>query len=164
MRLGQDRFDRVFQPAFAVDVGNDDGCFHSCSCLWMLVTLAVVYHISPQKNSPTSMSQKRHALGGTHFCPHTRGRNSLGCGALFLLRPSQRACKKQTAAPAPLRLFLPSPWGQNGALNRARGLAASHTPSAPFPCMCPTRTRMSSGWDFLRIMRINCYAGCKGCA
>jgi len=30
-----------------------------------------------------------------------------GCGALFLLRPSLRACKKQTAAPAPLRLFRP---------------------------------------------------------
>jgi len=30
-----------------------------------------------------------------------------GCGALFLLRPSLRACKKQTAAPAPLRLSRP---------------------------------------------------------
>ena len=30
-----------------------------------------------------------------------------GCGALFLLRPSPRACKKQTAAPAPLRLSRP---------------------------------------------------------
>src|SRR5699024_6536730 len=43
-----------------------------------------------------------------------------GCGSLLLLRPSQRACKRQTAAPAPLRLFRPqdapqlrSPWGQN---------------------------------------------------
>ena len=35
------------------------------------------------------------------------GRASLGCGALFLLRGTQPACKKQTAAPAPLRLFLP---------------------------------------------------------
>ena len=31
----------------------------------------------------------------------------LGCGALFLLRGTRPACKKQTAAPAPLRLFLP---------------------------------------------------------
>ena len=30
-----------------------------------------------------------------------------GCGALFLLRPAPRACKKQTAAPAPPRLFRP---------------------------------------------------------
>ena len=30
-----------------------------------------------------------------------------GCGALFLLRATGGACKKQTAAPAPLRLFLP---------------------------------------------------------
>ena len=35
------------------------------------------------------------------------GRASLGCGALFLLRGTQPACKKQTAAPAPLRLFRP---------------------------------------------------------
>ena len=35
------------------------------------------------------------------------GRASLGCGALFLLRGTRPACKKQTAAPAPLRLFLP---------------------------------------------------------
>ena len=30
-----------------------------------------------------------------------------GCGALLLLRPSRRACKRQTAAPAPLRLLRP---------------------------------------------------------
>ncbi len=30
-----------------------------------------------------------------------------GCGALFLLRGTGPACKKQTAAPAPPRLFLP---------------------------------------------------------
>src|SRR5699024_9259282 len=40
------------------------------------------------------------------FSPLRRRRRH-GCGALFLLRPSLRACKKQTAAPAPLRLFLP---------------------------------------------------------
>ena len=39
-----------------------------------------------------SVSQKRHALGGTHFCPHARDRNSFP---------------------------LISPWGQNLALNRA---------------------------------------------
>ena len=33
--------------------------------------------------------------------------NPPGCGALFLLRATAGACKKQTAAPAPLRLFLP---------------------------------------------------------
>ena len=33
--------------------------------------------------------------------------NPPGCGALFLLRGAAPACKKQTAAPAPLRLFLP---------------------------------------------------------
>ncbi len=32
--LGVDRLDGVFEPAFAVDVGDDDGRFHSflCSC------------------------------------------------------------------------------------------------------------------------------------
>src|SRR5699024_4877171 len=65
------------------------------------------------------------------------------------------ACKRQTAAPAPLRLFRPqdapqlrSPWGQNLALNRALGLAASHTLSAKFPCMCPVHPHMSAGRDF----------------
>ena len=43
---------------------------------------------------------------GPVFGPLRRLRRH-GCGALFLLRPSLRACKKQTAAPAPLRLFLP---------------------------------------------------------
>ena len=43
---------------------------------------------------------------GPVFGPLRRLRRH-GCGALFLLRPSLRACKKQTVAPAPLRLFLP---------------------------------------------------------
>ena len=72
------------------------------------------------KGSRFRVSQKRHALGGTHFCAQSRGRNS-----------------------SPL-IF---PWGQNLALNRALGLAASHTPSAKFPCRCPDRTHMSSGRD-----------------
>ena len=33
--------------------------------------------------------------------------NPPGCGALFLLRAAERPCKKQTAAPAPPRLYLP---------------------------------------------------------
>src|SRR5699024_8816094 len=66
---------------------------------------------------------------GDPFLPACAGQKFLppgGCGSLLLLRPSQRACKRQTAAPAPLRLFRPldapqlrSPWGQNGARNRA---------------------------------------------
>src|SRR5699024_6565211 len=63
----------------------------------------------------------RHALGGTHFCAQSRGRNSFP---------------------------LISPWGQNLPPNRALGLAASHTPGGKFPCRCPDRTRMSSGRDF----------------
>ena len=34
-------------------------------------------------------------------------RNPPGCGALFLQRAAAGACKKQTAAPAPPRLYLP---------------------------------------------------------
>ena len=44
---------------------------------------------------------------GDPFLPAAQVRKPLGYGALFLLRPSQRACKKQTAAPASLRLLLP---------------------------------------------------------
>ena len=40
-------------------------------------------------------------------CLALSGPAGRGCGALFLLRPSPRACKKQTAAPAPLRLSRP---------------------------------------------------------
>src|SRR5699024_4973147 len=40
------------------------------------------------------------------------------------------------------------PFRQNEALNRALGLAASHTLSAPFPCMCPVHPHMSAGRDF----------------
>ena len=66
---------------------------------------------------------------GNPFLPAYAGQKFFppgGCGSLLLLRPSQRACKRQTAAPAPLRLFRPldapqlrSPWGQNLVLNRA---------------------------------------------
>src|SRR5699024_6847488 len=55
--------------------------------------------------------------GGTNFCAQPRDRNPLGCGALFFLRGQKPACKKQTAAPAPLWLLRPldvpqlrSPW------------------------------------------------------
>ena len=44
-----------------------------------------------------------------------------------------------------------SPWGQNLAPNRALGLAASHTPGAKFPCMCPVHPHMSAGQDFSTI-------------
>src|SRR5699024_9552984 len=71
-----------------------------------------------------SVSQRRHALGGTHFCAQPRDRNSF-----------------------PL-IF---PWGQNLALNRALGLAASHTLSAKFPCMCPVHPHMSAGRDFFIV-------------
>src|SRR5699024_11271858 len=47
---------------------------------------------TPRKRRPASVSQKRHALGGTHFCPHARDRNSFP---------------------------LISPWGQNLAPNSA---------------------------------------------
>src|SRR5699024_11368885 len=72
-------------------------------------------------SGPLSVSQKRHAPGGTHFCAQSRVRNSFP---------------------------LVSPWGQNCALNRALGLAASHTLSAQFPCMCPVHPHMSAGQDF----------------
>jgi len=38
-------------------------------------------------------------------------------------------------------------------LNHALGLAASHTPSGKFPCMCPARTHMSSGRDFFDSLK-----------
>ena len=41
-----------------------------------------------------------------------------------------------------------SPWGQNLPLNHALGLAASHTLSGKFPCMCPVHPHMSAGRDF----------------
>ena len=44
-------------------------------------------------------------IGFTLF--HRIALNPPGCGALFLRRGAGPACKKQTAAPAPLRLFLP---------------------------------------------------------
>src|SRR5699024_3323748 len=100
---------------------------------------------------------------GDPFLPAYAGQKFLppgGCGSLLLLRPSQRACKRQTAAPAPLRLFRPldapqlrSPWGQNLVLNRALGLTASHTLSAKFPCMCPVHPHMSAGRDFFDSLR-----------
>ena len=66
---------------------------------------------------------------GNPFLPAVAGQKFLppgGCGSLFSRRATAGACEKQTAAPAPLRLFRPqdapqlrSPWGQNLALNRA---------------------------------------------
>src|SRR5699024_2138964 len=55
------------------------------------------------------------------------------------------------------------PWGQNLALNRALDLAASHTPSAKFPCRCPDRTHMSSGRDDFDSLRRAVFAGRAGC-
>ena len=37
-----------------------------------------------------SVSQKRHAPGGTHFCPHTRDRNSFPLGTKFGAEPRTR--------------------------------------------------------------------------
>ena len=76
--------------------------------------------------------------------------------------PDAVRLKIWTAAPAPPRLRsqtqLPvsstgrgrcvCPWGQNLPQNHALGLAASHTLCGKFPCRCPSRTHMSSGWDF----------------
>ena len=45
---------------------------------------------------------------GAGSAPACKNRSAApGCGALLLLRPSRRACKRQTAAPAPLRLLRP---------------------------------------------------------
>src|SRR5699024_5921433 len=79
-----------------------------------------------------------------------------GCGALLLLRAPQRPHKRQTAAPALLRLFRPQdapqlrsqrrlaasstgraspplPWGQNLAPNRALGLRPRTLSPENFP-------------------------------
>ena len=97
---------------------------------------------------------------GNPFLPAVAGQKFLppgGCGSLLLLRPSQRACKRQTAAPAPLRLFRPqdvpqlrSPWGQNLALNRALRRKAARTLSTPnFPVCVPSiRTCQLDGTFF----------------
>ena len=53
------------------------------------------------------MRHWRAVRAGTSPSDAAFGRASLGCGALFLLRGARPACKKQTAAPAPLRLFRP---------------------------------------------------------
>ena len=72
----------------------------------------------------------RHTLGGTHFCAHTRGRNSFPLALLRLAdfrgRATVGACENRSAAPAAPSLLRPldalgaaAPWGQNLALNRA---------------------------------------------
>ena len=52
---------------------------------------------------------------------------SPGCGALFLLRGAEPACKKQTAAPAPPRLYLP----------QAAARLRSHPPTEVTPGLRP---------------------------
>ena len=124
--------------------------------------------------------EKRHALGGTHFCTHARDRNSLVAvpcfcggrrGALAKDRPlsscawpifpAGRRCAlakigalRQTQLPVSStgRGRCVCPWGQNLPQNRALSLAASHTLCGKFPCRCPSRTHMSSGWDFFDRM------------
>ena len=96
-------------------------------------------------------------LGGTHFCAQSRDRNSFPLILLRLagFRGAQALAKigalrqRRLAASSTGRASPPLPWGQNLAPNRALGLAASHTPGAKFPCMCPARMHMSSGRDFL---------------
>ena len=74
-----------------------------------------------------SVSQKRHALGGTHFCAQPRGRNSFP---------------------------LISPWGQKfNAEPRTRPQGGSHTLSVKFPCMCPVHPHMSTGRDFFDSLK-----------
>ena len=68
--------------------------------------------------------EKRHALGGTHFCAQSRDRNSF-----------------------PL-IF---PWGQNLPLNHALGLRPRTLPAANFPvCVPPVRTCRPGG-TFLTV-------------
>ena len=65
----------------------------------------------------------RHAPGGTHFCPHTRDRNSFPLVVAvpcFCCARRSGLAKGRPLPPAPLRLFRPldapqlrSPWGQN---------------------------------------------------
>ena len=58
-----------------------------------------------------------------------------GCGALFLLRGSRPACKKQTAAPAPPRLFLPQ--------------AAARLRSPPYPSGRFAKNKRCCGHPFI---------------
>ena len=57
--------------------------------------------------------------------------NPPGCGALFLRRATAGACKKQTAAPAPLRLNLPQAAAQ---LRSPPPAAVPLRPAAAPPC------------------------------
>src|SRR5699024_2513975 len=83
-----------------------------------------------------SVSLKRHALGGTHFCAQSRDRNSFPLILLRLagFRGAQALAKigalrqRRLAASSTGRASPPLPWGQNLAQNRAlgpRGLAHS---------------------------------------
>ena len=62
------------------------------------------------------------------------GAAGCGCGTLFLLRGSPPACKKQTAAPAPLRLSRPLDAPQLRSPARVGGSPLRHSPLArPVP-------------------------------
>ena len=72
-----------------------------------------------------------------------------GCGALFLLRGTGPACKKQTAAPAPPRLFLPQ--------------AAARLRSPP-PLAVPPRLRRRTHTGALNHRLLLLFAGCTAAA
>ena len=54
-----------------------------------------------------SFTDRRHVRETAALFPPPALRATLGCGALLLPREPKAACKSQTAAPAPLRLFRP---------------------------------------------------------
>ena len=66
-----------------------------------------------------------------------------GAGGLTAFRGDQflRAAARQKSFPPNFPL-LDKIWRRT-----AQGLSSPHTPCAKFSCMCPSRTRMSSGWD-----------------
>ena len=93
---------------------------------------------------------------GNPFLPAYAGQKFLppgGCGSLLLLRPSQRACKRQTAAPfiavSQISIARRSALvNLDGGPSSASLVSAADSSSASLSCMCPVHPHMSAGQDF----------------
>ena len=96
-----------------------------------------VYRGGP-KGPPFSVSQERHAPGGTLFCLLRRSRKTSPLVSPFWTKLS---AEPRTRPKGPRTLSATAHSAQR----------ASHTLCAQFPCRCPDRTHMSSGRDFFGV-------------
>ena len=114
------------------------------------------WRLLPHIRHLVSECRKKPRSRGNPFLPAYAGQKFLppgGCSSLLLLRPSQRVCKRQTAAPfvavSQISIARRSALvNLDGCPSSASLVSAAGSSSASLSCMCPVHPHMSAGRDF----------------